>query len=374
MAEEIQEAVQIIRVAYDGIEIAMKVGSGGLAAMQKAVDFFKGMLDYEKSMGKTSMRKLLLRGGDLQVFQFNTEDRKKFEKLAKKYGILYSALPDVNSKDGKSEILFHSEAVPRVNILMQKLGFGRIANFDDYLKNGNEQQLGKLMDFLQGQKKGNAAAHTEGEARANVLMDGLIEKVGMYAMEKQNISVDAVKTDFALEKEQAETVVSQLTTIGVLNREADGESFKVAMDKDTFLKRIRGYQELADRIRTVAACKNPELADVTISKTLIVQESDHAVKTRVPGTWGEDVRYLWINKSNIMEIHNGKTMLTFLDKSKEYKLYDDQNRVVATMKGDALYAGHYDRVDAAVRERYEHRKIPATESVRKPIQPSEKKR
>ena len=38
MAEEIQEAVQIIRVAYDGIEIAMKVGSGGIAAMQKAID------------------------------------------------------------------------------------------------------------------------------------------------------------------------------------------------------------------------------------------------------------------------------------------------------------------------------------------------
>ena len=68
MAEEIQEAVQIIRVAYDGIEIAMKVGSGGIAAMQKAIDFLKGMLDYEKSLGKTSMRKLLLKGGDLQVF------------------------------------------------------------------------------------------------------------------------------------------------------------------------------------------------------------------------------------------------------------------------------------------------------------------
>ena len=53
MAEEIQEAVQIIRVAYDGIEIAMKVGSGGIAAMQKAIDFLKGMLDYEKSLGKT---------------------------------------------------------------------------------------------------------------------------------------------------------------------------------------------------------------------------------------------------------------------------------------------------------------------------------
>ena len=51
MSEEIREAVQIIEVAYDGIEIAMKVGSGGIAAMQKAIDFLKGMLDYEKSLG-----------------------------------------------------------------------------------------------------------------------------------------------------------------------------------------------------------------------------------------------------------------------------------------------------------------------------------
>ena len=92
MAEEIQEAVQIIRVAYDGIEIAMKVGSGGIAAMQKAIDFLKGMLDYEKSLGKTSMRKLILKGGDLQVLQFNTEDMKKVEKM------VYSAVNDAINK------------------------------------------------------------------------------------------------------------------------------------------------------------------------------------------------------------------------------------------------------------------------------------
>lgn len=117
MAEEIQEAVQIIRVAYDGIEIAMKVGSGGIAAMQKAIDFLKGMLDYEKSLGKTSMRKLLLKGGDLQVLQFKTEDMRKVERMAKKYGILYSVLPDCNKTDGMSEVIFHTEAVPRVNMM-----------------------------------------------------------------------------------------------------------------------------------------------------------------------------------------------------------------------------------------------------------------
>ena len=46
-----------------------------------AIDFLKGMLDYEKSLGKTSMRKLILKGGDLQVLQFNTEDMKKKKEL-----------------------------------------------------------------------------------------------------------------------------------------------------------------------------------------------------------------------------------------------------------------------------------------------------
>ena len=53
MADELAEAVQIIRVAYDGIEIAMKVGSDGIEAMKKVLAVLKGMLDYEKNLGRT---------------------------------------------------------------------------------------------------------------------------------------------------------------------------------------------------------------------------------------------------------------------------------------------------------------------------------
>jgi DNA-binding transcriptional ArsR family regulator len=351
MAEEIQEAVQIIRVAYDGIEIAMKVGSGGLGAMQKAIDFLKGMLDYEKSMGKTSMRKLLLKGGDLQVFQFKTEEMGKVAKMAKKYGILYSVLPDVDRKDGMSEIIFHSEAVPRVNMMMQKLNFGKIATFDDYLKNGDEKQLGKLMDFLRKQQ-GNEKVHTAEGEKVNSTLDGLIEKVGLFAMEKQSVSVDQIKENFSIDSTQAENVVKQLETIGFLDKKGEDGTHRVMMDRDAFLNRVRGYQDLAERMRAVAASKNTNLSDVTISKKLIVEENDHAVKTRVPGTWGDNARYVWLNKENVMEIHNGKTMLTFLDAGKNYKLYDGENRVVETSKGSELYT-HYDKVEAAVRERYE---------------------
>lgn len=356
MAEEIQEAVQIIRVAYDGIEIAMKVGSGGINAMQKAIDFLKGMLDYEKTLGKTSMRKLLMKGGDLQVLQFETKDMKKVEKMAKKYGILYSVLPDVNKKDGLSEVIFHTEAVPRVNMMIQKLSFGRIATFDDYLKNGDEKQLGRLMDFLKSQKMGNDKIHTAESARASAAMDGLIEKVGLFAMEKQSISVDAVKENFSIDHAQAENVLKQLETIGVLGAKNEAGEHKVIMDKDAFINRIRGYQNLAERMMAVSASKNINLSDVTISKTLIVQENDHAIKTRVPGTWGENARYVWLKKENIMDIHNGKTMLTFIDNSKDYKLYDEANRVVETKRGDELY-GHYDKVESSVREKYEKTQV-----------------
>lgn len=366
MAEEIQEAVQIIRVAYDGIEIAMKVGSGGIAAMQKAVDFLKGMLDYEKSLGRTSMRKLLIRGGDLQVLQFKTEDMKKVEKTAKKYGILYSVLPDINKEDGMSEIIFHTEAVPRANMMLQKLKTGRIATFDDYLKNGDEKELSKLMNFLTEQKRGNAKFHTEGGARADEVMDGLLEKVGLFAMEKKSISVDTVRENFSIGNEQAENVLKQLETIGVLSGKDHEGNHKVVMDRDAFMNRIRGYRELAERMRAVAASKQMNLSDITVSRKLIAEENSHAVKTRVPGTWGEDVRYVWLKKENIMDIHNGKTMLTFLDQEKEYKLYDKENRVVETKNGKELYS-HYDAVENTVRERYEKVRTQAPEKKKQAV-------
>jgi len=148
-------------------------------------------------------------------------------------------------------------------------------------------------------------------------------------------------------------VIKQLETIGVLGKVDGNAEHKVIMDKEAFQNRIKGYQNLAERMKAVSASKNLSLSDVTISKTLIVSENDQAVKTRVPGTWGDKARYVWLNKENIMDIHNGKTLLTFFDKEKAYKIYDEENRVVETIKGDALYSNHYDKVESTIREKYE---------------------
>lgn len=368
MSEEIQQAVQIIRVAYDGVEIAMKLGNASLSQMKKALDFLIALLEQEKTMGKTNMRKLLIKGGDLQVFQFDTEELRQVEKMAKKYGILYSVLPDINKADGKSEIIFHTEAVPRINMMMQKLKFGSIATFDDYLKNGDEKELEKVLSFLKEQKKGNETLHTEEAAKAGILLEGLIEKVGNFAMEKASISVEEIKENFGIEKEQAQRVVGQLEKIGVLSKENDGQH-KVLMDQEAFSNRIRGYKELAERMQTVSVMHNTNLVDITITKKLITEENDHAVKTRVPGTWGENAQFLWIDKQKAMEIHDGKTILTFLDRDKEYKMYSAENKIVDTIKGSALYEAHYDSVAVEVRKRYQAAERKAVQMKKKAPKP-----
>ncbi|SFQ08809.1 Protein of unknown function [Lachnospiraceae bacterium XBB1006] len=355
MPEEIQEAVQIIRVAYDGIEIAMKVGSGGIGTIKKVVGVIKGLLDYEKSLGKTSMRKLLKRGGDLQVLQFKTSDMSKVKKMAKKYGILYSVLPDVNPEDGLSEIIFHAEAVPRANMILQKLKSdqAKVKSFEEYVRENGGSKADKLINFFRRQKKVADKEQDIDGVEINTTLDNLIEKVGNYAIDEEKVTLDGIKENFSIDRVEAESVLKRLITMGLLSKGDGTGKHTVLMDKEAFEKRIRGYRDLAERMRAVAKSKDMNLADVTISKTLIAKESDTAVKTRVPGTWGENVRYVWLKKENIMDIYNGKTMLTFLEKSKDYKLYDAENRVVEVIKGEELYNKHYDQVEAAVRERYE---------------------
>ena len=350
---EIGDAVQIIRVTYDGIEIAMKMGSATIQSMQKALDMIVAMLEYEKTMGKTNLKGLLEKGGDLEVLSFADEDLKKFRRLAKKYGILYSELPDGKRKDGITEVMFHSEAAPRMRMMSQKLQNGRIFNMDEFLKNGNEEQLEQLLKYLEEQKgkKGNKSPsklHTEEET----VIDNLIQKVGYYAMEKKTISVETVKTDLQVETNEAKKAIGQLAKIGVLGSVDEVGNYHVIMDREAFDKRIGKYQELYKRMRMIESSKNTALLDITITKKLIAEENDHAIKTRVPGMYGQKEGYIWINKADIMEIHNGKTLLTYLDKNKDYKIYSADNRVIRTIKGEDLYNGHYDRVEAAVRQRY----------------------
>jgi len=153
---ETDEIYQAVRIVMDGLQLSMQLTGQGLMAAQKFVLLAQRTIEKERQMGKTSMKRLLEKGGDVQVFQFETSRLKGVEKMCKKYGILYSVLPDLKEKDGMTEILFHTSAMGRFRTIMEHLGFGRLLSMDDYLES---EELEKAL--VTEQEKGESKAEPE---------------------------------------------------------------------------------------------------------------------------------------------------------------------------------------------------------------------
>lgn len=281
MSEEINDIVQIIRIIYDGTGIAIKTGSASVTLVKKTASLITGMLAYEKKTGKTNLKRLLEKGGDLQVLTFADSDMKKFKKFAKKYGILYSIIPDTKKGRGLTEVMFHSEAAPRMGMVCQKLSGSRVSSLENFLEEDGGKKADSLVSYLE---KENG------------------KDTGKYAM-----------------VQEPET---------------------------------RYYEEIGNRIKRVSALNDENLVDITVSKKMVVEENSRAVKTRIPGTYGEEAAYIWLGRKNLMEVHGGKTLLACLDKRREYNIYSDDNHIIRTIQGEELYRGHYDEVEKAVRSAY----------------------
>ena len=279
MSDEISQAIQIIRLEFDGLRFGMDITGGTVKQAKNLAVFIYALLTREKIQGKTSLKKMLSKDGSLQVLKIREEDMKKFKKLAKKYGILYSKLPDINKSDGMTEVLFHTEATPRINTLIEKLGNGSIENLMDYVRNGKDGDFEKVVDYLK----------------------------------KENILKD---TPSEVEPERKEQL-----------------------------------DRYADELKYNAMINDPSRVDITISRKLYEEENLTSIKTRVPNTYGDNVRYLWIDKSDVVSINGGKTFFAYLNKDKEYELVDRDGRIAEKLTGQNLQKQHYDNVDVNVKHR-----------------------
>jgi hypothetical protein len=248
----------------------------------------------------------------------------------------------------KVEVLFHSEAVPRINLLIQKLNADsiKLRSMDSFLEEKDSKELEIFDKYIKSQKRGNLDSHTDKE------LSNLLEKVGKYAVERNTVSVDEVRVALAEQQENVEKVFEDLKVLGVVGEPDATGQYKVTMDKEGFENKIRRFQELKERMHMIALSKDTNLSDITIAKKLVVDENDHAIKTRIPFTVGENARYVWFKKEDIMEINHGKTVLTYIDTGKDYKIYNKDNRVIDTIRGEELYKRNYSPVDRAVRENH----------------------
>ncbi|MFV0527630.1 MAG: PcfB family protein [Lachnospiraceae bacterium] len=346
-----QDAAQIIRVTFEGTEMVLKVGKTGWNLVKEICAIVKKILDQEKLEGKTSVKHLLKMGGDLQVYKFKTSDMETVKSLANKYGILYSLLPDLNKADGMSEILFHSQAAPRIQAIAEKLKDSRIETMDDYMSNAEPEELEKLVN--EAEKK----SPLQNEKEYKLIAEELAKSPG--------VKVSDIRSRLNMTWMEIWPVVKHMEQIGLAEGKKDGTvTLKMGLDelkefvdtqqwrnlfgKEEVERRSGGIQtenaeHKIDEIRKLHK-ESQDMAEVnaiTIDRKMVLKETENHIKTRIPYKKDE---YIWLSKAEIRWINDNKTIYAGLKKEKTYTVLDQQNKPVRQVSGQKLYEQSYDEV------------------------------
>ena len=346
---EIQDAAQIIKVSFEGAEIILKMGNTGWQFVKDICAVFKKVLEQEKLSGKTSVQKLLKMGGDLQVFRFETKDLERVKKLANKYGILYSILPDLNEKDGMSEILFHSQAAPRIQSMMAKIEHSNIGTLDEYYENAEPDKVEQLVDEV---KKPALPEPKEYELVARELAKNQVEKIS-DVRSRLNMTwlqiwpiICHMEEHGILQKGKEGTVTMNRTPEQV-EEFVDSQQWNQLFGEEEVQRHSNGNsRETEEKIQTIQRIQkermnHPDINAITIDQKLVYMETEQHIKTRIPYRKNE---FIWLDKSEISWINDHKTIFAGLEKEKEYAVLDQDNRLLRKISGKKLYEESYDPV------------------------------
>lgn len=308
MSSEITDAVQVIHILFEGTDLFLRVAGVGIKPLKQFAKLIMGILAREKMEGKTSMKNLLKRGGDMHVFKFPEEQLKKVEAMAKKYGILFSRLPDFN-RDGMREIAFHAESLPRMNALIEKLKEGQVMGLGEYLQETSDRDIDK---FYKETRQGR----TEGKDIA-----GQQKNAG-----DKTYSFDSIGT--GKKPEWMDTGYLKMKDIE-------------ALPLDQRLDVLNHYQ-------------SGEHDPITITSKLITKETEDHVVVRLPRQTG---KFIHIPKEDFFFPDGSRTALAFLKKKEEMKVYTEHGEEMMRMTGNEIYHGYFDQVNANIRTAMEHKSL-----------------
>lgn len=249
----------------------------------------------------------------MQVFRFPQGQIKKVEAMAKKYGILYSLLPDFN-KDGMREMVFHAESLPRMNALIEKLKAGQVMGLEEYIRNTPDGEIDKFYGEMP--KGGAAERETAGKEAGGMQKD----------MGNKGYSINS------------------------MGKEAKPEWMETGCLKMKDIEAI----PLDQRLNILNHYQSGEYDPITITAKLIVhREGDHAA-VRLPRQSGKFIR---IHVEDFYFPDGSRTVLAFLKKKEEMKVYADKElgSVMFAMKGNDVYHNYFDSVNKNIRTAMEHK-------------------
>lgn len=454
------EAMQVVYMEIEGIKLAYQVSKDALNLLRQLAKFLLCSLKdapYKKVRGRTNMKNFLMRANGQTVIPCTMDQKsfKEFEKLAKKYGILYHEFHPLRSgKKGAVEIIIMEKDLAMFREILEQIkerqmredvqnGMSEEQSTQDFDENNHTESMEefaenvgaatseevfeedmkerfgedyeeKIVDFMKYKEEKEGKDSPKGKAAGvdNEKVDKLADAIRFKERSEKLKNSDSVQVQFEYDPRSGKSQIEEETETHVkitgkgfgengdpkewgsawipkdaidppLDRDAGADGKRTAYlsgNADVVVenpkgkaapKKIRAKEWKAGtfvaegvQYRTTPSAEKKKKLDITIGRTyvweqseskkapaMIWEETEKAVKTRVPGTYGENMRFLWIEKEELEDAYDGKSFLSSLDADKEYKLYAKDGREAETIKGSELYRRNYDAVNPGVREK-----------------------
>lgn len=161
-------AEQMVRILLDGTEMVVRITGEG--ARQLAA-FLYAWTQQERGKnpaqhGRTSMVRLLKSGQELQVFRLRKEEYAAFKPQARQYKLLYAALRNRRDPDGLIDVVVRTDEIPRVNHVLERLGYGSVQQEENSKKKPPSSQ--NLSVAGDGQKRAAEDGNNHGKKKQSI--------------------------------------------------------------------------------------------------------------------------------------------------------------------------------------------------------------
>ena len=192
-------AEQIVRISLEGVEVAAKITGEG--AKNIAILLMAALKEEHKTKGKARLSNMIKSGKELKVFSVQNKDLKKFAQEAKRYGVLYNALKDMDNKNPTAtvDIIARAEDASKIQRIMDRF---ELASVDkaSIINEIQKERAGKQVnpDIAKTEKSPLSEHSSKKDIQYGQGSDGkqktsVREKLRAYATENMKLSKDKVR-------------------------------------------------------------------------------------------------------------------------------------------------------------------------------------
>jgi len=137
-------AETMFRMVLQGTEVMIKLT--GTGAKNLAAILYRYSQGDKRLKGAINLNKLLKSGDELTIIRVNQSELNEFKSLAKKYGVLFSAVRDTRDKDGMCDVFFKKKDYAKVEHVIGKMELSGLTHEKEPIFNNPDKEYDKVID------------------------------------------------------------------------------------------------------------------------------------------------------------------------------------------------------------------------------------